>query len=77
MINHTADEEQQKACINKRQMAICGTLVVGMCLRMLISDKRHVYMLLYRPFGYERVYLSLCKVADTHFYIQGDDIKTY
>ena len=26
-----------------------------------------------RPLGYERVYLPLCKVADTPFHIQGDD----
>ena len=26
----------------------------------------------YRPPGYERVYLPLCKVADTPFHIQGD-----
>ena len=28
----------------------------------------------YRPLGYERVYLPLAKVADTHFLIQGDDM---
>ena len=28
----------------------------------------------YRPFGYERVYLPLCKVADTPFHIQGVDM---
>ena len=28
----------------------------------------------YRPLGYERVYLPLCKVADTPFHAQGDDI---
>ena len=28
----------------------------------------------HRPFGYERVYLSLYKVADTPFNIQGDDM---
>ena len=27
-----------------------------------------------RPFVYERVYLSLCEVADTPFHIQGDDL---
>ena len=26
-----------------------------------------------RPFGYERVYLPLCEVADTTFHIQGND----
>ena len=26
-----------------------------------------------RPPGYERVYLPLCKVADTSFHIQGDE----
>ena len=31
----------------------------------------------YRPLVYERVYLPLCKVADTPFYIQGDDISSY
>ena len=29
---------------------------------------------LYRPLGYERVYLSLCKLADTPFHIQGDKL---
>ena len=28
----------------------------------------------YRPLGYERVHLPLCKVADTPFHIQGDDM---
>ena len=28
-------------------------------------------MVKYRPLGYERVYLPLCKVADTPFHIQG------
>ena len=28
----------------------------------------------YRPLGYEKVYLPLCKVADTPFLNQGDDI---
>ena len=28
----------------------------------------------HRPLGYERVYLPLYKVADTPFYVQGDDI---
>ena len=27
-----------------------------------------------RPLGYERVYLPLCKMADTPFHIQGDDL---
>ena len=31
----------------------------------------------YRPLGYERVYLPLCKAADTPFYIQGNDIYIY
>ena len=28
----------------------------------------------YRPLGYERVDLPLCRVADTPFHIQGDDM---
>ena len=28
----------------------------------------------FRPFGYERVYLPLCEVADTPVLIQGDDL---
>ena len=28
-----------------------------------------------RPLGYERVYLPLCKVADTPFHIQGDEMS--
>ena len=27
-----------------------------------------------RPIGYERVYLPLCKVADTPFHIQGNEL---
>ena len=27
-----------------------------------------------RPFGYEKVYLPLCKVADTPFHIQEDEL---
>ena len=27
-----------------------------------------------RPLGYERVYLPLRKVADTHFHIEGDKL---
>ena len=30
-----------------------------------------------RPVGYERVYLPLCKVADTPFHIQGDDVNMH
>ena len=30
---------------------------------------------LFRPFGYERVYLPLYKVADTPFHIQGSDFS--
>ena len=34
------------------------------------------FVSLYRPLGYERVYLPLCEVADTPFHMQGDDILT-
>ena len=30
---------------------------------------------IYRPLGYERVYLQFHKVADTPFHIQGDDMS--
>ena len=29
---------------------------------------------IYRPLGYGRLYLPLCKVADTSFHIQGDEL---
>ena len=29
---------------------------------------------IYHPIGYEKVYLPLCKVADTPFHIQGDEM---
>ena len=32
---------------------------------------------LYRPLGYERVYLPLFKVADTPFHIQGDELYSF
>ena len=31
----------------------------------------------YRLLGYERVYLPLCEVSDTPFYIQGDDLLSH
>ena len=34
-----------------------------------------VSSILYRSHGYERVYLPLCKVADTPFHIQGDKLS--
>ena len=36
--------------------------------------KTFAIIYLSRPVGYERVYLPLCKVADTPFHIQGDDL---
>ena len=36
-------------------------------------SKLNLYVI-FRPFRYERVYLPLCKVADTPFHIQGDDL---
>ena len=32
---------------------------------------------IYRPIGYERVYLPLFKAGDTPFYIQGYDMHKY
>ena len=34
-----------------------------------------IIICIYRPFEYKRVYLPLCKVADTPFQIQGDNYK--
>ena len=33
-------------------------------------------LVIHRSLGYERVYLPLCKVADTPYHIQGDDMCT-
>ena len=33
------------------------------------------YLTISNPFGYERVYLPLHKVADTPFHMQEDDLK--
>ena len=46
------------------------------------ADKKYSWSLrvtIYRPLGYERVYLLLGKVADTPFHIQGypDDIAKW
>ena len=38
----------------------------------LLSNTSHSQI--YSPLGYERVYLPLCKVADTPFHIQGDEL---
>ena len=37
------------------------------------SVGRSIFMI-FRPLGYGRVYLPLCKVADTPFHIQGHDL---
>ena len=41
---------------------------------MLINIQPIALIDIYRPLGYERVYLPLYKVADTPFNIQGGDI---
>ena len=53
-------------------MVSCHSLMnhVGRnCHELNLSDK------LPGPLGYERVYLPLCKVADTPFHIQGDHTR--
>ena len=40
----------------------------------VITSIRKSFCLVYRTFGYEKVYLQLCKMADTPFHIQGDDM---
>ena len=48
------------------------------CLKGLVNvlpDQTH--SLLYRPLGYERVYVPLCKVIHTPFYIQCDELYAY
>ena len=40
----------------------------------LRSDSSGIRRTIFRPLGYERVYLPLYKVADTPFHIQGDDL---
>ena len=42
--------------------------------RLSLFDIFHDFTIIYRPLGYERVCLPLCKVADTPFHIQGVDI---
>ena len=41
---------------------------------MLINIQPIALIDIYRPLGYERVYLPLYKVADAPFNIQGGDI---
>ena len=38
------------------------------------GDPRTVKVEIFRPLGYERVYLPLYEVADTPFHIQGNDL---
>ena len=45
----------------------CRGLLWDENLKRLRDDRQ------YRPLGYERVYLPLCKVADTPFHIQDLD----
>ena len=70
---HHHDQTWIKECADTKIVMI-GVKRIGvvhtrtMC-RSMVSEPS-----IYRPLGYERVYLSLCKVADTPFHIQGDDI---
>ena len=47
------------------------TYFIKSCLILVIFST-----VIFRPLGYERVYLPLCKVADTPFHIQGDDLSS-
>ena len=56
----------------------CVVLIVRVCyLHSSVMEAcyavNHINRHIYRPLGYVRVYLPLCKVADTPFHIQGDD----
>ena len=44
---------------------------------LYVKEFRMVLFGYFRPLGYERVYLPLCKVADTPFHIRGDDLSTW
>ena len=44
------------------------------CPKVCHRFEGYVSIASYCPLGYERVYLPLCKVADTPFHIQGDDM---
>ena len=43
----------------------------------MVHYKPVIIKAIFCPFGNERVYLPLCKVADTPLHIQGDDLFTW
>ena len=56
-----------------------STLLVWSDLYFLVTYmllQIHLFVFHKSALGYERVYLPLCKVADTPFHIQGDEILT-
>ena len=59
---------------NKFVMLPLCWLTVRQVLTTFNSKTASGVCLIYRRPGYERVYLPLCKVADTPFHIQGDDM---
>ena len=50
----------------QRKLILCYYIFAGALVSFVLT--------LDHPLGYERVYLPLCQVAYTPFYIQGDDI---
>ena len=63
MTNFAGDLNRAKA-VNIYTVASRQTRLRRTCSRWSTSQMRDL--------GYERVYLPLCKVADTPFHIQGD-----
>ena len=55
-----------------RRLPTISNLYTKKCFYKLCHDEKSINII--RPLGYEKVYLPLCKVADTLYHIQGDDI---
>ena len=58
-------EQVMCSALNKNEI-IVHLYTAGQLLNLQMSGR------IILPLGYERVYLPLCKVADTLFHIQGD-----
>ena len=64
-----------RGCFALKQ-AVDSSIIHGVMLSTYYCTTKLIFVCVIRLLGYERVYLPLCKVADTPFYIQRDEYMT-
>ena len=61
------------SALTEDRVAVCWHIFI--LQPYLLITAMTIILGIFRPLGYERVYLPLCKVADTPFHSQGDDLS--